>query len=96
MAKNKPNHGAKREAIARILEVSEGYDSIYQEPFDGFLGIKRVPGQNNKLEMINVIDFSTLTNDKHIKAARKRAGQLERLGQHPNLLNILKPFIQVK
>jgi hypothetical protein len=45
-----------------MLAIAEGYDTLYREGLDGFIGIKSTPGE--RLEMITMIDMSTLWSAK--------------------------------
>ena len=69
-----------------MLSITQDYNSIYCDGLDGFIGIKL---DNQRLEMITVIDVSSVYEDKR-RMAQKLANQMGTLN-HENVLNILRP-----
>ena len=73
---------------------SHGYDSLYREGKDGFIGIKRVADEKSEsghqLVMMTILDLETVFQAKH-QAARDLATKLQMI-RHKNLLNFIRPM----
>ena len=73
------------------MAVTQDYDSMYRDGLDGYIGIKLV---QERLEMVTVIDISTVHEEKR-RMAKKLAGKMGSF-KHENLLNILRPVRMIK
>lgn len=89
-----------KDKIMADISSLEQLDTLYKEPKDGIISIKKNEGKEYSLliknlfipeyELVTLIDLSTLWEDKQYQAG-KIAEELQFLN-HENLLNITRPI----
>lgn len=84
----------KQQSIEFLDFFSRGYDTLYREGLDGYIGVKLTADEQEesgkKLELVTIIDLTTLWETKQ-QMAREIGDQLQSL-HHENLLNLIRPI----